>query len=325
MPHIDDNHNSKILYHVGQKNILFFENAKPCDLDYAFYSCCVLNINDFDFIKKLVNLGVSSHGLEYGCTQAILNKQYVLFNQVLDEFGQSHDIQIFRIPSFDFSTYMVLWAQSDKYLSLFKKVISLMPNHTRRVHGVDKFYNHCHTQIFSDIYNQILKMLLYTPNQILPDAWKSLMQQKFPVSDENIDTIKKKELTHYFTDRLNIKKRNRTLYALPSGLASHVLLVNSNSSKGELDIFVQKILLYIEIIHYLKMPQSLIDSFSKKNKQSRMWLNDEDYAFLHTLENRPHFLNYFRKFYEYDKIKLNQKLDEKLLTHDDTYELVVKI
>jgi hypothetical protein len=337
-----DDHSSReqIIQQVNAQNLAYFTDSErlTIDINYAFHACCYFNL-PFDFTQKIIELGVSPEGLDWGCVDgAVLQRNNDLLCEILNVYGKSHNIQLMRLKFFDIGKYLVFWASCEPYLPLFKKIIELMPNHSKRVNRqyLYKFYDAHYALHFDAIYNQILSYLVDRHESILPEAWHYFIQKKFPIFDYNAEKIRGTHLEADFRyDRLQDKSPSSFAINHGKGLAEHIVI--NHSDPYFFDEYDQKILLFCEIMEYLQAPDSLINCMLERMKKhtwdktrhvqdnvshqiahtmqgTQSGLNDEEYAFLLKLEEhyQPWFLNYFKHYFAYDKVKLKEKLEVEL-------------
>lgn len=293
---------------VQQGDLAWFKDNKhtQLDIDYAFHACCFINC-DFEFTCQIIELGVKD--FEYGCVDgAVLQRNYTLLYQILEKYGKSHRINIFKDSRFDIQKYMVFWASSEPHFQLYDIVIDLLPNHTQRVRNQVKYYEAHDAKRYGDIYNHLLACMLYQIGAVPLRSFKKLSEKKFPVYQFNAQKIMGTDIEAFFSKRLNHQDK-----AKPRGIAHNTIL---NYSQGHIEQDIKKIELYLEIAEHFDAPDCVNNWIYEKMGtifKPRIPL-DEEYAFLKIIAKHNHriLLQFFKHFYDYDKAVLHEKLGQEL-------------
>lgn len=313
MFHIDHDKQTLIFDRVQSRDLAWFQDNEhtQLDIDYAFHACCYMN-SDFEFTCQIIELGVKD--FEYGCVDgAVLQRNYVLLYQILEKYGKSHHINIFKDSRFDIQKYMVFWAMYEPHFPLYDLVVDLLPNHTQVVKKQVKYYEAHDAKQYGEIYNHLLACMLYQVRSIPLRSFEKLSEKKFPVYAFNAQKIMGTDIEPFFAHRLSHQDKTK-----PRGIAHNIIL---NYSSGYIEQDIKKIEIYLEIAEHFDAPDSINNWIYEKMGtvfKPRIPL-DEEYAFLKLISehNNRILLRFFKHFYDYDKAVLYEKLGHDLALQSD--------
>jgi hypothetical protein len=319
MFHIDYDKQTLIFNKVEQRDLAWFKDNEhtQLDIDYAFHACCFMNC-DFAFTCQIIDLGVKD--FEYGCVDgAILQRHYGLTYQILEKYGKSHQINLFKTPQFDIQKYMVFWASHEPEFPLYDLAIDLLPNHTKIVKKQDKYYDAHDAKHYGEIYNHLLGCMLYQSGSIPLRSFEKLSQKKFPIYQFNAQKIIGTDIEPFFIHRLKHQDKTK-----PRGMAHHIIL---NYSGDCIEQDIKKVELYLDIAEHFDAPDCVNNwIYEKMGTQFKPRIPlDEEYDFLKRIANyqakssQGILLQFFRHFYDYDKAVLYEKLEHDLSINEQNH------
>lgn len=309
-------------------DIEFFRNKNPdvFEANFLFNFCCIENAS-FEFIQQVVDLGVTL--FDSGCALALENKHYELCLALLKQYGKTRKIQLINHQFFN---YTALWLNMATYKpnhELMMLAIELMPNHTTPLFRGDKCYHKVHALTYQSIYAHLLKMFLGRVNAVEGDAQECILhmiiclsRKKFAIPDYLVRTIERYGLAYLFVNRLQPRQN---LYE--PAMADHVDLIQDKPDKME--VLGKKMGLYIELAGHFKIPASINSIMYKAlaDMIPKVLPNEEQFNFLKRLDvqDKKCALNFFRKYLDYDRALLHEKLNALPETNEDFNETIQKI
>lgn len=340
---IDWQRQNALLKALQDENMRFFRQAdvKRHELDYALHTACSANMA-LPVIDELVKAGARNF-VDALVNGAMEQKNYQLCYDILVKYGKQYDIQILRDSQLNIRQHLVAWAASGhrQFFCLYKLVVRMLPNHSQYILKSDKYYDAHHEKRWCTVYNSILYHLLAsrmgygfnnTPDEkvheaLWLDAIAVVAERKFPLRDDNLGLIRRYGLENMFKGRMNSK--------LPGwheeyrGIAHSPVLFNHNLCH-DIDYEVRKWELFLELKFSLgvsnKMSNVIYDGFQGSNNKDhhigqrvRVMLTEEQYLFLKKfdMENRYWIVNFFRKYFNYERAVLHERLKESLLPDDN--------
>lgn len=290
------------------------------DIDYAFYATCHYNCST-DYVFWLVSLGVKD--FKRGCLAAAQRGHYDLLHVLLKAYGKKEQINILGDMRSHLGSMIEIWATHPQWLDLFELALSLMPNHSKKIAQTDKIYSDYDLLTYGDIYNRILSSLLNQKSSgesVLPEAIVIVAKRKFPVFRYNASLIKYHGLESYFPNRLDSTGNGG--HARHQGIASNPIFLKNDGKKNNIKDRMKR--LYQDLSYHLNIPNSLSNKIN--DYQGYPALPDlNEFNFLATLESKPYLLNYFRRYFYYDKMKMHEHLNHTLMSHEDSQEDCIKI
>lgn len=308
-------------------DIAFFRQKNPdiFEANFLFNFCCIENAS-FEFIQQVVGLGVSV--FDSGCALALENKNYDLCLRLLKEYGKSKKIHLINNQFFNYTATWLNLASNKATHELLMLAIELMPNHTQPLFRGDKCYCKVNALSYQVIYQHLLKMLLGRVKAVEGDAEECILRiivclshKKFPVPEYLVNLIKRYGLAYLFVNRL---KPRQKLYE--PAMADHQDLVLDKLDRVE--VLGKKMNLYIELSRHFKIPESINAMMYKSlsDHVPKILPDPEQFDFLKNLDEQKKYcaLHFFRKYLDYDRALLHEKLGI-LLDDDDFNEQIQKI
>lgn len=313
---------------VAIGDIEFFRQKNPdtFEINFLFNFSCAENAT-FDFIQQVVDLGVTI--FDSGFASILENKNHKLCLALLQKYGKTKNIQLINHT---FCDNIALWRTlSSKKITheLMHLAIELMPNHTEPVFRGDKCYHKIHALNYGTIYEHLLKMLLGRINAVDGDAEECILrtitclsQKKFPVLEYLIRLIERYGLSYLFVNRLNPRYK-----PYEPAMAEHVDLVQDKPDR--IKVTSKKMMIYIELISHFKIPSSinsLIYNAMGENKP-KVLPDEEQFDFLKTLDKQKKqcALGFFKKYLDYDRALLHEKLNALPEINENFQETIQKI
>jgi hypothetical protein len=342
---MSDSQSQDISYELQHDYVAWFEQHLPEfgleALQWSFDLACSLG-RDFNLVNMIVQASkVDNHyliNMKQGCLQAFNHRYYALCLALFENFAMHMDSkdeqreQFILLPDImdlyrDNLTQIV---DNESHVTLIYYLVLFSPNHTKKIHQRTKHYQSHWTQYtmqtWEVLYNDLLALMMDKVEknqhpeklQVLQNNIQNLAQKPFPLIWRNIHFLKQLKLAHIFENRLN-----RQAPSKPCGLALRTALVKEPDS---LTMMKQKLAIFQELLHFLQAPYSINIRIHKGMGEdyANQIPNDTEYAFLHSLENKPYILNFFKRYYLYDRKTLKLKLDEQLpYLHEMNYEMTM--
>lgn len=339
--HIDYRRHNALLKALQDEDMAFFRQAhiKQHELEYALHTACSANMA-LPVIDNLVKSGARNF-VDALVNGAMEQNHYQLCYDILVKYGKQYDIQILRDSGLNIRKHMVAWAASghEQFFCLYKLVVEMLPNHSQYIFKSDKYYDAHHHKRWWTVYNSILYHILASRlghgfnnsvdeknhDALWLEAIAVIAARKFPVFHDYLILIERYNLTHLFKGRMNS--------SLPGwheefrGIAHSPVLFN-HDLRHDIDYDVRKWELFLELKFSLGIPDKIgsviYDGFQGSNNKNhkigvRQMLTDEQYLFLKKfdLENRYWIVNFFKKYFNYERAQLHERLKESLLAEHD--------
>lgn len=343
---IDWQRQNALLKALQDENMRFFRQAdvKQHELEYALHTACEANMS-LPVITELIKAGARNF-VDALVSGAMEQSHYQLCYDILVKYGKQYDIQVLRDSRLNIRKHLVAWAASghSQLFCLYKLVVGMLPNHSQYILKSDKCYDAHHVQRWGSVYNSILYHILAsrmgygfnnTPDEKKHDAlWLDAIavvaERKFPLRTDNLSLIRRYGLEHMFKGRTN--PRLVGWYQEYRGIAHSPVLFN-HELRHDIDYEERKWELFLELKFSLNIPNKMssviYNGFQGSNNKDHhigervgAMLTEEQYLFIKqfAVENRYWIVNFFRKYFNYERAQLHERLKESLLPDNNVDE-----
>lgn len=319
----------------------FHERKEEFDeeqLNRIFNLCCLYNAS-FEFTEQIIELGVSE--MEDGCRVALERENYDLLYSLLVKYGRGENsnnkmanvnnhsninhhhhkkINVIGSTFFNIARNVVKLAGNEEDLPLIKLIIELLPNHTQLLSKADKHYDNLCGYNYKIVYNELLHLLLMNVTALkaqkpyFTQAIEALAKKSFPLSDTSAQLVEGFGFTHLFAKRMKPKA-----WFFNQGLAARTQLFHDKPAYVE--VLSQKVRLYLELAYHWKIPQSMNEHIEDAINQGlpRILPNEEEFAFLQSIAHKPVALKFFKRYYNYERGVLYDRLSE-MVSHINSHK-----
>lgn len=316
--------------HISAHDIGWFKDTEQHfneeQLNRIFNLCCLYNAS-FEFTEQIIDLGVTE--MEDGCRVALEHENYGLLYCLLAKYGKGMDrnsnrghkkrINVIGSSFFNVARNVVKLAGNEEDLALIKLIIELLPNHTQLISKVDKHYDNLCGYNYKIIYNEFLHLLLINVSALkaqkpyFTQAIEALAKKPFPLSDTSAQLVEAFGFTHLFEHRMKPKA-----WFYNMGLAARTQLFHDKPAYVE--VLSQKIRIYLELVHHWQIPQSMSEHIEEAINQGlpRILPNEEEFSFLQSIAHKPVALKFFKRYYNYERGVLYDRLSEMVSSHVNT-------
>lgn len=354
--------NQAISQALDSQDSAFFLDYDGLDqntLDGVFVCACKAGVKP-EFIDALMSIGIgsdsgiNSHNHDgvsldaqhRGCIMAFRGYHYDLLYHILSRYGkgkknkkgkhsQKQRINICETLCDD---YHVVGKMIIRYnhLPLFRLIVELAPNHTRRIRQCDKYYTNYDFENYAVLYNHMLNGLqsqyLYYQNNpeeqtSIAEAMKIVCTRHFPIyvgrrkffEQQQLDFLPERrkycelEMPHYDYEAATGMANNKMLFS--KSLAGH----------NSLNTFYMKCRIFLELCRLVNAPYDIENRIHNGMDEDypRCIPNDIESDFLQSIEVKAHLFKFFGRYYLYERKKLHDRLNEGLIENqNDGVELI---
>lgn len=321
--------------YISAHDIGWFQQRKDefneAQLNRIFNLCCLYNAS-FEFTEQIIDLGVTQ--MEDGCRVALERENYGLLYLLLAKYGRGYNqvdngnngdiknnvhvqkrINVIGSTFFNIARNVVKLAGNEEDLPLIKLIIELLPNHTQFLSKADKHYDNLCGYNYKIVYNELLHLLLINVTALkaqkpyFTEAIEALAKKPFPLSDTSAQLVEGFGFTHLFAKRMKPKA-----WFFNQGLAARTQLFHDKPAYVE--VLSQKVRIYLELAYHWKIPQSMNEHIEQAINQDLPIIlpNEEEFAFLQSISHKPVALKFFKRYYNYERGVLYERLREMVIT-----------